>query len=258
MILHKSPYDKAVLDVSKIHCVIHYQHLVGTNVSDCLQNSLQTVITAVNKIKSQTLNGRLFQMIYDEKDEHFEYKFGGCFRRFYDLFDTLVQFLVRNNSLPSEELKAVRHDVGYLSNLLAKFNENNVQLQDEKGRIHAHDLQVYCDHLSVIHEDMTKLFNALLLMEILNLKEIPGQYLAVWKAIKKLYISFPTSYLVECGFSVATQLLSKQRNRLQIAKFADIRLLLTEFKPYSGKLISLRQCKNHYSLIKLDPLVNLK
>jgi hypothetical protein len=43
---------KAVPDVFTIHCVIHRQHLVAKKLSDRLHNSLQTVITAVNKIKS--------------------------------------------------------------------------------------------------------------------------------------------------------------------------------------------------------------
>jgi hypothetical protein len=58
----------AVSDVFTIHCVIHFQHLVAKKLSDRLHNSLQTVITAVNKIKSQAL----FLMLCDENDEHFE------------------------------------------------------------------------------------------------------------------------------------------------------------------------------------------
>jgi hypothetical protein len=72
-------------------------------------------------------------------------------------------------------------------------------------------------------------------------KEISDRYPAVWREIKKLLISFPTSYLVERGFSVVVRLLSKQRNRLQITQRGDLRLLLTEIKPDIGKLISLHQ-----------------
>jgi hypothetical protein len=197
--------------------VIHRQYLVAKKLSDRLHNSLQTVITAVNTIKSQALNDRLFWMLCDENDEHFERLLlqtevrwlskGNCIRRFYDLFDSVVEFFERKNSLLSEELRVIRHDVAYLSDLLAKFNEINVQLQgneinlikaksvistfvsklvlfkrnlgrrelyrfsslsglDEKSRIHADDLQVYCDHLSVLHEDMTERFKDLLSMEI--------------------------------------------------------------------------------------------
>jgi hypothetical protein len=105
---------------------------VAEKLSGRVHNSLQTAITAVNKMKSQALNDRLFRMLCDEKDEHFERLLrhaevrclskGNCIRRFYDLFDTVVEFLERKNSLLSEELKAIRHDVAYLSDLFAKFN----------------------------------------------------------------------------------------------------------------------------------------
>ena len=45
---------------SLIHCVIHRQHLVAKNLSEKLHESLSTVITAVNKIKANALNFRLF------------------------------------------------------------------------------------------------------------------------------------------------------------------------------------------------------
>jgi hypothetical protein len=124
------------------HCVIHRQHLVARKLSDRLHNSLHTVITAVNTIKSQALNDRRFRMLCDENDEHFERLLlhtevrwltkGNCVRRFYELFDTVVEFLERKNSLLSEELKAIRHDVAYLSDLFAKFNKINVQLQGDE------------------------------------------------------------------------------------------------------------------------------
>lgn len=43
-----------------IHCVIHRQHLVAKNASDRLHRSLQFVINAVNKIRNNALNSRLF------------------------------------------------------------------------------------------------------------------------------------------------------------------------------------------------------
>jgi hypothetical protein len=41
-------------------------------------------------------------------------------------------------------------------------------------------------------------------------KEISGCYPALWTVVKKLLVAFPTSYLVDRGFSVVMQLLSKQ------------------------------------------------
>lgn len=41
-----------VPDVLAVHCVIHRQHLVAKNLSERLHTSLQYVIRAVNKIRS--------------------------------------------------------------------------------------------------------------------------------------------------------------------------------------------------------------
>ena len=66
-------------------------------------------------------------------------------------------------------------------------------------------------------------------------------YAVLWKKMKIHFIAFPTSYLVEQGFSAVAVLLSKQRNRLRITERGDLRLLLSEFQPDVKKLISLHQ-----------------
>jgi hypothetical protein len=43
-------------------------------------------------------------------------------RGFYDLFDTAVEFFEDKKTLLSDELKAIRHDVAYISDIFAKFN----------------------------------------------------------------------------------------------------------------------------------------
>lgn len=324
---------KAVPNVFTIHCVIHRQHLVAKNLSDRLHKSLHTVITAVNKIKVHALNERLFRELCVENDEDFDRLLlhtevrwlskGNCVKRFYNLFDTVVEFFEDKNALLSGELKEIRHDIAYLSELFAKFNEVNLQLQgnevnlikaksviatfiskltlfkrnigrrelyqfpslselEEKGGIQDDDLQVFCDHLDMLHKDMSERYQDLLLMEIPDWvinpfsdpevdgvveeqlielqndielkpkfkksyqefwlqKEISDRYPALWTVVKKLLVAFPTSYLVERGFSVVIQLLSKQRNRLQITERGDLRLLLSDLKPDIGKLVSLHQ-----------------
>ncbi|XP_034274523.1 protein FAM200A-like [Pantherophis guttatus] len=72
-------------------------------------------------------------------------------------------------------------------------------------------------------------------------KKISDRYPALWTVVKKLLVAFATSYLVEHGFSVVIQLLSKQRNRLQITECGDLRLLLSDLKPDIGKLVSFHQ-----------------
>ncbi|CAH2007253.1 unnamed protein product [Acanthoscelides obtectus] len=51
-------------------------------------------------------------------------------------------------------------------------------------------------------------------------------YPVLWNIARKFLISFPSSYLVERGFSAVTNLLTKKRNRLDIISRGDLRLTL--------------------------------
>ena len=63
---------------------------------------------------------------------------------------------------------------------------------------------------------------------------------------KLLILAFPTSYLVEKGFSAVMRLHTKQRNRLQITKSGDLRLMLTKFEPDVAKLANEHQCQGSH------------
>jgi hypothetical protein len=85
-----------------------------------------------------TLNYRLFQKLCIKNDEDFErlphtevhwLSKGNCVRCLYGLFDTVVECFEDMNTLLGDELKDIRHDIAYLSELLAKFNDMNLQFQ---------------------------------------------------------------------------------------------------------------------------------
>ncbi|CAH1986549.1 unnamed protein product [Acanthoscelides obtectus] len=57
---------------------------------------------------------------------------------------------------------------------------------------------------------------------------IPVTYPVLWNIARTFLISFPSSYLVERGFSAVTNLLTKKRNRLDIISRGDLRLTLTK------------------------------
>ena len=57
------------------------------------------------------------------------------------------------------------------------------------------------------------------------------KYPHFWGKIKLLLLAFPSSYLAQKGFSSVLQLLTKQRNRLQIRKRGDLRLFLSNIEP---------------------------
>jgi hypothetical protein len=63
-------------------------------------------------------------------------------------------------------------------------------------------------------------------------RDIPVTYPALWAIARKFLIAFPSSYLVERGFSVVANLLTKKKkNRLEITSRGDLRLSLTNLKP---------------------------
>uniref|UniRef100_G1KVP8 SCAN domain-containing protein 3 n=1 Tax=Anolis carolinensis TaxID=28377 RepID=G1KVP8_ANOCA len=72
-------------------------------------------------------------------------------------------------------------------------------------------------------------------------KEIPTAYPEIWTVIQKFLIAFPSSYLVERGFSAVTNLLTKKRNQLQIVNRGDLRLLLMKIEPRITKLVAAYQ-----------------
>ena len=72
-------------------------------------------------------------------------------------------------------------------------------------------------------------------------KEVAIQYPALWEKVKILLIAFPTSYLVEKGFSSVSQLLGKQRLWLDIVNHGDLRLNLTNIQPDLEKIVSHHQ-----------------
>ncbi|XP_023222959.1 SCAN domain-containing protein 3-like [Centruroides sculpturatus] len=64
-------------------------------------------------------------------------------------------------------------------------------------------------------------------------------------------LAFPTSYVVEAGFSHANAILTKQRNRLNLENRGDLRLKLTNFQPNINNLAASLQ----RSFIKINLLL---
>nr|CAD7409840.1 unnamed protein product [Timema cristinae] len=71
--------------------------------------------------------------------------------------------------------------------------------------------------------------------------KIMDTYPQLWGKTEPLLISFPSTYLVEKGFSSVVQLLTKQRNKLDICLKGDLRLNLTNIKPDIQALTEIHQ-----------------
>lgn len=180
------------------------------------------------------------------------------------------------------KLSVFRQNIGRRE--LAQF-PNLAQLENDGNPIPDDDILIFCDHLNLLHEDMTRRYQDLLNMQIpdwlinpfseiplneiestiqmefidlkndLELKplfkqsyqefwlqkEVSERYPGLWEAVKIYFIAFPTSYMAECGFSAVARLLTKQRNRLQVVKRGDLRLLLSNIDPNIRNLASKHQ-----------------
>ena len=81
---------------------------------------------------------------------------GNCLKRFYTLFNSVLDFFQESNPELYDKLKSSKTDIAYLTEMFSKFNEVNLQLQgDETSLIKAKSalsaflskLQLYCRNL---------------------------------------------------------------------------------------------------------------
>ena len=98
---------------------------------------------------------------------------------------------------------------------------------------------------SVLEEELTSLRNDIELRpKLSNSYRISGCRKLSMNVIhsveqsQAILLAFPTSYLVEKGFSAVSQVLCKQRNRPAVTDWGDLRLFLTAPKPETDKLAS--------------------
>ena len=117
-----------------------------------LNQSMQLVIIAINKIKAHSLNDQLFRKLCEENGDeykrlllHTEVRWlskGNSFQLFYELYIIIEFFEYHNVSVSvsediekqdlTTELKNIKQDVAYLSDLFEKFNTVNLKLKGEK------------------------------------------------------------------------------------------------------------------------------
>ncbi|KRX42099.1 SCAN domain-containing protein 3 [Trichinella murrelli] len=97
------------------------------------------------------------------------------------------------------------------------------------------------------HVEMSADLEAKLLFKHKSLSEfwsnvnITNKYPKLSAAAQPFLLAFPSSYLVEAGFSHVNAILSKQRNRLNLEMRGDLRLKLTNFQPNINALAAAHQ-----------------
>lgn len=106
-----------------------------------------------------------------------------------------------------------------------------------------------CDVETCLQDEMAELKNDNVAQNLFKHKatrmwldnHVKSQYPLTHSTALKFLLPFPTTYLVESGFSVVNDLLTKKRNRLEIENRGDLRLRLTKLQPDISKLASGHQ-----------------
>ncbi|XP_029657565.1 SCAN domain-containing protein 3-like [Octopus sinensis] len=72
------------------------------------------------------------------------------------------------------------------------------------------------------------------------------KYPLLWNEIETLIIAFPSTYLVERGFSAVSNILTKKRNKLQIVNRGDLRLSLSTIEADIKRLTNSHQAQGSH------------
>ena len=103
------------------------------------------------------------------------------------------------------------------------------------------DIDIQEEFSDIKHDmDATRRFEKGGYNALWNYADILTKYPLLWQRVKLLMIAFPTSYLVEMGFSKVNILLTNKRNKHNVTSGGDLRLALTKFKPDVENL-----CRQH-------------
>ncbi|XP_068243860.1 SCAN domain-containing protein 3-like [Palaemon carinicauda] len=247
---------KAVPEVFCIHCVIHRQHLVAKKLSAHLHDALTVVMQVVNLMKLNSLRDRPFHELCKQNGEEFERlvlhtELQGKNSDLISSRSAIVAFL-RKQQLYKNNVR--RRAFEQFPCLASVGSDMQIRFSDLPMMVIktwvSNPFEVNTADIDIsLQEPLIKLQSD----EIMRAKFKDGKY-NVWKtndvAIKYpllwdsahiSVIAFPTSYLVESGFSCVSQLLSKARNRLDIVKRGDLRLSLISMEPDIKKLAEQHQ-----------------
>ena len=127
------------------------------------------------------------------------------------------------------DLKAMNFPSWLTQPLLIDVSDAAVQYQEELSELQ--------------HDESVKTLFKVKSTNMWLCDEVEGKYPNICKSARELLIPFPSSYLVECGFSAVDNLLESKRNRLYITKRGDLRLKLTNLSPRVKDMCRLHQAQ---------------
>uniref|UniRef100_A0A5S6PYX6 Uncharacterized protein n=1 Tax=Trichuris muris TaxID=70415 RepID=A0A5S6PYX6_TRIMR len=113
-----------------------------------------------------------------------------------------------------------------------------------KGQISEEDIEVYWRHLQSLHQDFIEWFQDILCLEVPYWKSCRSCRSMRSSSQNVNLDTEPSGYNVishvcsqDCGLYVVAELLTKKRNKLQIANQGDLRLRLNSIEPNVEKLL---------------------
>jgi len=132
---------KEVPHVTVTHCVLHRHALAAKTLPEQLKNVLSIVVSAVNFIRGQALNHRLFKVFCDEIGAehnvllyHTEVRWlsrGRVLTRVFELHKEIQQFLRQRGSGIAEHFENEKFilSLAYLADIFSHLNELNTSIQ---------------------------------------------------------------------------------------------------------------------------------
>ncbi|XP_029657507.1 protein FAM200A-like [Octopus sinensis] len=112
---------------------------------------------------------------------------------------------------------------------LSKPDEEKENIQEELITLR------FNPELKLYYEDSK---TSVIFWQNIEVKEI---YPKFWNEVAQLLLYFPTSYCVECGFSILHRIVNKERNRLDMFIRGDIRSKITQIEPDIESLVKKHQ-----------------
>ncbi|XP_056647440.1 SCAN domain-containing protein 3-like [Diorhabda sublineata] len=237
---------ESVPGVLAVHCVIHRQHLVAKNLNERLHESLQFVIDAVNRIRSNALNTRLFAQLCEDNDENFHQLLlhtnvrwlskGLCLVRFFALFETVLEFLDGRYENLKESLLKRKTDIAYLTDLFAELHESLQFVIDAVNRIRSNALNTrlfaqLCEdndenfHQLLLHTNVRWLSKGLCLVRFFALFETVLEFLdGRYENLKESLLKRKTdiAYLTDLFAKFNTMNLQLQGDSLNLIKTKSV------------------------------------
>ncbi|XP_029654328.1 SCAN domain-containing protein 3-like [Octopus sinensis] len=210
--LETNTKGKSMFD--KVNEFLILKNIPITNIVACATDGTPSmiVISSINKIKSNSLNSRLFYQLCVDNDEDFLRLLMHSEVRWLSKDDCLGHFC--ELEVPEWIIDSFQDidDVESCYQLELIVLKNDWELKQTLKQKSCQDFWLQAD--------------------------IPDKYHVLWEKAKLFFIAFPTSYLAERSFSVVSQLVTKSRNRLDVAERGDLRLRLKNIKPSVEELVS--------------------